>query len=141
KSPKALIGRPPYKACPKCEEISFGVLLNLNDNKSYFKKCHECWHEEYIKIPKLNKKIIYLDQFVISNIYKSLNKTDLTKGGLEYFKQLYKKINCLIEVNAVACPNSNVHFDESVMDDRHRAFIKLYTQLSAEVRLADTDII
>lgn len=62
--------RAPYEDCPKCKRTdTFGVSTSIGRD-SYTKKCKECFYVESYKLPKLNKKIIYLDQFVISDMMK-----------------------------------------------------------------------
>lgn len=34
------------------------------------RRCRDCWHKQDYHLPELRKKIIYLDQFVISNLMK-----------------------------------------------------------------------
>ena len=62
----------PYIPCPKCKRVTFGVLMIHNTN--YTKQCYECMYSESYKLPPTHKKLIYLDQFVISNITNSLDK-------------------------------------------------------------------
>ena len=56
----------PFEDCPKCLQHEFGVL-HIHDN-SYTRRCRSCWHALTFVLPELRKKVIYLDQFVFSNI-------------------------------------------------------------------------
>jgi len=58
----------PYRTCPECGHETFGILL-IRDNR-YTRRCRDCWHSSEYRLPELRRKIIYLDQFVISNLMK-----------------------------------------------------------------------
>ena len=78
---------PPYITCPKCKiSNSFGVLMI--GGQRYTRRCRECWFTESHKLPELNKKIIYLDQFAISDMMKAVNdkigKRKNSPHGLNY---------------------------------------------------------
>ena len=68
--PRNLIS-PPYRTCPKCSHGNFGVFII--SGARYTRRCRDCWHTAEFPLPKLRKKIIYLDQFVISNLMKLKN--------------------------------------------------------------------
>src|SRR3989344_1476945 len=68
----------PYKNCPNQEclaENSFGVFMPISESRSYSRECIKCWHKEHFDLPRIKKKIVYLDQFVISNLVKLLDKS------------------------------------------------------------------
>lgn len=45
---------------------------------AYFRRCGGCFHSATFMLPALRKKILYLDQFAISNLVKALDPS--TKG-------------------------------------------------------------
>ncbi|RSL19324.1 hypothetical protein EDE15_4987 [Edaphobacter aggregans] len=60
---------PPYKTCPKCGHETLGVLTISGNSNS--RLCRDCWDMvNRFALPKLHKKIIYLDQYVVSNLMK-----------------------------------------------------------------------
>ena len=74
--PRDLIS-PPFIICPKCNQELFGVISIRNN--SYSRRCKNCLYPvgtnrtaDYY-LPNLNKKVIYLDQFAISEMMKVLN--------------------------------------------------------------------
>jgi hypothetical protein len=73
--PRDLIS-PPWKTCPACGKDKFGV--SIISGSRLMRRCRDCWHKQDYPLPKLRKKIIYLDQFVISNLMKLKNSA--TKG-------------------------------------------------------------
>ena len=64
---------PPFKACPKCGHETFGVITISKD--SYSRRCRDLAHGKRILCRPVRKKIIYLDQYVVSNLMKLDNPT------------------------------------------------------------------
>ncbi len=124
----------PYKKCPKCNENTFGVFLHTGGD-SYGRECTTCWHTQGYKFPKIKKKIIYLDQFVISNITKALDPDSSGhKRVLEqpFWLEVYKKIDVLSKQNLIICPDSSFHTDESLLsgDPPYENLKEIYEHLS-----------
>ena len=62
--------RPPFETCPKCRSPeSFGVLSA--GGNALRKRCTECRYSHGEMLPKLEKKVIYLDQFAFSDCTRS----------------------------------------------------------------------
>src|SRR5438034_10868275 len=62
----------PYVTCPKCGTAdAFGVLM-INSH-SYRRRCKKCLFAQAYDLPRLAKKLIYLDQFAISDMMKAIN--------------------------------------------------------------------
>lgn len=63
----------PYKQCPSqacLVEGAFGVFMNIEGSRGYMRECIQCGHTESYALPQIKKKVLYLDQFVISNLVK-----------------------------------------------------------------------
>lgn len=110
---------PPFEDCPKCKEKKcFGVLSIYG--QSYIRRCNKCWYDESYSLPVLSKKIIYIDQFVISNMMKSIHPTfRITDKNNDFFKELFLKLEFLAKAHIVVCPESLIHYDESIMSKRY----------------------
>jgi hypothetical protein len=107
----------PYWECPKCHKPEAYGVLSVRGN-SYTRRCKECRHTEDYGLPPLDKKVIYLDQFAISNIMKSLNpKTKANKRGRidKFWSDLFDKIYILCRAQLMICPYSDIHECESVV--------------------------
>lgn len=120
---------PPYSKCPKCDKAdSFGVLLIARN--TYARRCRECLHTISNKLPRLNKKIIYLDQFVISEMMKAINKKmNKAKSTDNFWLGLFEKIDKLIKLQLIICPSSSFHQDESA-PYQFQAHKRMYEHLS-----------
>ncbi|HEX5473945.1 MAG TPA: hypothetical protein VFX12_04710 [Vicinamibacterales bacterium] len=63
---------PPDRTCPKCSKDAFGVLGV--GREQYTRRCRECWFTETFPfLSTLKKKVIYIDQFAISNMMKAID--------------------------------------------------------------------
>lgn len=124
----------PYKTCPKCGEQTFGVSIHTGGN-GYGRECTTCWHREGYKFPPIKKKVIYLDQFMISNMAKVLDPT--TQGHDKvvaegFWEQAYRKIDTLSKLNLVSFPDSSFHSNESLLcgDPPYEVLKEVYEHIS-----------
>ena len=110
----------PYRECPKCKKANcFGFYANsMDDNiepKMYTQKCSVCGYQELYSLPSLDKKIIYLDQFALSEMLKSIDPLVPRKGNLDpIWRTLFKKLEQLSRKQLLICPKSDYHTIESL---------------------------
>jgi hypothetical protein len=111
---------PPYIKCPNCGKNSFGVLI-VNPH-SYIRRCKDCHfpfkdsRSAVFPLPELSKKLIYIDQFAVSNMMKAINPKTRAhkKGSIDQFWQiLFEKLYRLSNLQLIICPASSFHFQES----------------------------
>lgn len=130
----------PYITCPKCGKESFGVLSIHSQH--FVRRCKECWYDESFKLPPVSRKIIYLDQFAISEMMKSINpslkKTDKVNP---FFRKLFEKLDVLNKAQAIICPESTNHFDESFVSPFYSALKRIYQQLAHNFSFYDPETI
>ena len=111
---------PPYRKCPECKKTdSFGFYANsMQDNiepKMYTQKCSVCGHRESYFLPPLDKKIIYLDQFALSEMLKSIDPSVPRKRNLNpIWRTLFNKLEQLSRKQLLVCPKSAYHNIESL---------------------------
>ncbi|MDD9868600.1 MAG: hypothetical protein OXU50_01720 [Gammaproteobacteria bacterium] len=109
----------PYKKCPECRaEKSFGVLRHLAGSKRYTRECFQCHYKEHYGLPNIKKKIIYLDQFVISNLVKLLDKSHPSHFKVKsdpFWKDLFIRLEKALKSQAIVCPDSFYHRSESLI--------------------------
>lgn len=88
-------------------------------SNSYSRECIECYHEEYFELPKLKKKVIYLDQFVISELIKLLDVSHPSHEKVArgphgaFWIKLFIALEKASKSQAIVCPDSFYHRDES----------------------------
>jgi hypothetical protein len=135
---------PPYIKCPKCSKVGFGVLPMFN-RSGYSRRCRYCLYVQSFKLPVLDKKIIYIDQMGISEMMKSINpkiKAE-TKAKLKpIWLQLFNKLDRLVKFNLIICPDSNSHYQESLVWQSYFKSLKMmYEHLSNGISFFDEDTI
>ncbi len=128
---------PPFIACPYCGKDTYGISV-IGDNE-YYRRCSDCqrpygWEQvDGYPLPSLKKKVIYLDQFVISNILKAFNhelSKNLPNETVGLWKHFFSTISCLSKGQFIVCPHSEAHVDESLMVPYFGMLKKLYEHIS-----------
>lgn len=110
----------PYKQCPNqtcLAEEAFGVFMNIEGSRSYTRECVLCGHTESYALPQIKKKVLYLDQFVISNLVKLLDKSHPSHQRIKsdpFWESLFIKLEAASKSQAIVCPDSFYHQDESL---------------------------
>lgn len=93
------------------------------------------------------KKIIYLDQFVISNITKILNPSFPRREHLlktqPFWLELYRKLDRLLKLQLIVCPDSYYHRTESLLsgDPDFDSLQDVYSYLSNDCTFQDGTMI
>ncbi len=128
----------PYKKCPNPQclaDDSFGVSICISGSKTYTRECLVCGYEENYPLPPLKKKVVYLDQFVISNLIKLLDKEHPSHEKIKsepFWEKLFIKLEEASRSQAIVCPHSFYHVDESLTGDiDFRLMRRLYEHFSS----------
>lgn len=132
----------PYIKCPDCGEQKFGVLMVCDSH--YARRCIHCWFDKRFALPPIRKKLIYIDQFAISNMMKELDpdRPDSKKGNNDgFYRALFEKLDRLNKLQLIVCPDSPVQFDESVVDTRYEKIRAVFRHLSHSVEFLDPETI
>lgn len=93
------------------------------------------------------KKIIYLDQFVISNITKTLDPSFPRREYLlktqPFWLELYRKLDRLLKLQLIVCPDSYYHRTESLLsgDPDFDSLQDVYSYLSNDCTFQDGTLI
>jgi hypothetical protein len=109
----------------------FGILLIRGSR--YTRRCRDCWTTADFRLPTLRKKIIYLDQFVISNLVKLKNPTTPAQAKLAadpFWQELYDLIFQLRHLQMICCPDSWSHEEESRISNMNADLKEMYERLS-----------
>lgn len=99
-------------ACPSCGTPESYGNVSVGGNV-LSRGCLYCRHWDRIPLPKLQKKIIYLDQFFFSHAFR---------GEHKMFVEAQERITNLALAQQIVAPYSNLHEDESQLwTERQRA--------------------
>jgi len=139
--PRDLIS-PPWKTCPACGKDRFGVSIISGSRLT--RRCRDCWHKQDYRLPELRKKIIYLDQFVISNLMKLENpatKGHATVASDPFWRELHDLLFQLRHLQIICCPDSGSHEEESRTSPFNAELKKTYEVLSGGITFEAFDSI
>ena len=132
--------RPPHRPCPYCGNPSFGIWIIGRDR--YHRRCKECLYQgPAVPLPDLSKKVIYLDQFAISNIMKASNHNTKAhiSGTLDpFYFELLNLLKRLVRMQLIVCPSSFTHTWESLVSPFFKSLEACYEMLSYGVRFYDS---
>jgi hypothetical protein len=95
-------------SCPGCSKDSFG---NVDVYSTYvFRGCGACKYKESVQLPPIKKKIMYLDQFFLSHVFR---------GSDARFIEAASRIEKLAALQLLVVPYSSVHEIETHQWERH----------------------
>ena len=124
----------PFGVCPRCGQEQYGTL-GIHNNIQ-MRRCRVCWHTASGHLPPLRKKLVYLDQMVLSNIAKELDPEwrARTRRHDVFWVDLYDQIERLVKLQVLACPESPIHVSESAYDTRVEGVLRVLREhLAADV--------
>ena len=102
-------------------------------DRHYVRRCIQCWFDKSLPLPAIKKTIIYLDQFVLSNMMKELDPSKEYAHG--FYRTLFEKLDRLSKRQLIVCPDSPIQDYESVVDTRYEKIRAVFLQLSQGVGL------
>ncbi|WP_092778356.1 hypothetical protein [Jannaschia pohangensis] len=102
------------------------------------KRCTNCRATVQIPLPELDKKAIYLDQFMFSMIYNVKNEGNLPKGHEAFAKEVYTLLRRCVLLQQVFLPHSNIHHDETTVFHSPIDLRGLYQFFGGDVSLMDS---
>jgi hypothetical protein len=138
---RVLVG-PPYWHCPKCGEETFGVY-HVGPH-FYSRRCRNCWQKGEYPLWPLSRKVIYVDQFAISNMMKALNKATAAHSRVAadpFWLTLFEKLDRIVKLQLAICPHSDAHRRESMVSVLFEPLKRMYEQLSHNVSFESLDTI
>ena len=112
---------------------------------SYSRRCINCWFDKRFSLPRLTKKVIYLDQFVISNMMKELDDAESTprsRSHAGFYLELFETLDRVCKLQLAVCPDSSIHNLESVVVEASYGKLRsVFRHLSYGVSLRRPDVI
>ena len=110
----------PPLPCDKCDEVEVRKLL-VAENK-LTRACSACGTRTSINLPSLRKTVVYLDQNFLSSSMR----------GEPRFVGARQKLEALVADEAVVCPYSSVHIDETYLwrDSRSAELLREIRELA-----------
>ena len=114
--------------CPRCHRRGSLVPL-MNTGLYLFFRCSGCRCEVTRPLPVVTKKVIYLDQFVFSNIVKAKEPN----AKEPHWGHLHARLVELAAKQLIVCPFSTIHRAESLLTAEWRDRLKLLYRTIGDV--------
>jgi hypothetical protein len=130
----------PFQTCPRCKSVekSFGILSVGGDN--LVRRCRACQYSHSEPLPPVDKKVVYLDQFAISNIYKIKKNIPLGNLSSQVFWENCARLAKLAYLRQqVIFPASNLHSDETIVWHSASDLKLAHEMLSGDTSFERTD--
>lgn len=128
--------RGPFTRCAKCDQDTMGILSSGAELLT--KRCTDCRATVRIPLPELDKKAIYLDQFMFSMIFNVENEGNLPKGHEAFAKEVYALLRRCVLLQQVFLPHSDIHHDETTVFHSPIDLRGLYESFGGDVPLKDS---
>ena len=128
----------PFWDCPACGKTEAYGVLSVGDS-FYTRRCKICQHKEQLYLPEIDKKVIYVDQFVISNMFLHANDPSKESPHKGFWIDLHNQIYRNVLLQAAIFPNSNIHMDESLVSRNYEGLRDTYRSISGDVSFCNTD--
>lgn len=132
----------PYERCPFCAANEFGVLSIYG--RRFLRRCRRCMKDKSYELPALEKRVLYLDQFALSNLMKVLHPEHgarMRDPEVVYWTALFDRIDRLVKLQVLACPASIAHWEESLVSRFHGELRAMWGYLDAECSFDDAETI
>lgn len=123
----------PFITCPRCGQVEFGILSVGPD--SFKRRCRGCRLATDYSLPDVHKTIIYLDQFVITNLMHIRSRAE--KKVEPFWYDVYDRLVRLSTLQAIVCPASAAHRLESAPATSQKQLQDGYEMLAHDVRFED----
>jgi hypothetical protein len=102
------------------------------------KRCTNCRATKKMPLPKLDKRAIYLDQFMFSMIYNVKNNGNLPKGHEAFAKEVYTLLRRCVLLQQIFLPHSDIHHNETTVFHSPIDLRGLYEFFGGDVSLVDS---
>lgn len=130
--------RPPFKSCPQCgREQAFGILW-ISSN-SYDRRCKFCKAKATYRLPKVSKKVLYLDQFAVSEIFKTKERKRRTNAPhTEFWAEVTDLLDQALMLQQIICPASDIHRDETMVYRDGKALALAHEMMGGDTSFKDS---
>jgi hypothetical protein len=106
----------PFKKCPNPQCVG-GETLGVLDafGRRLTRRCTRCRHTVREALPAIDKKVIYLDQFAVSELFKIKNGKRRADGLTPFWTEAHRRVQRAFLLQQAVFPDSNVHLDETIV--------------------------
>lgn len=133
--------RPPFENCPKCGRAQGFGILGIS-SESYERRCKFCGAKATYLLPRVDKKVLYLDQFAISEIFKVKKRQRRADAPhADFWAEANDLLDRAIMRQQIICPASNIHRDETMVYRDGNALDLFHEMMGGDTSFEDTTTI
>lgn len=131
--------RAPFRQCPKCKEANTLGILSAGGSQ-IVRRCKLCRYRAVEYLPELDKKVIYLDQLAISEIFKIKSKTRRAGANNEdFWREVEREVDRTYLLQQAIFPASNIHRDETLVSPFASELMLAHDMLSGDISFTSVD--
>ncbi|AMU94211.1 hypothetical protein AOA14_06275 [Sphingopyxis terrae subsp. terrae NBRC 15098] len=119
-----------------CKENTLGFLSG--GGHSIVWRCSTCRYDEKEPLPPTDKKILYLDQFAFSELFKLKSGSRREDKLTEFWQEVDVLIHRVVHLQAAVFPHCNIHHGETVVSPWPKELREAYEEIGGDMRLEDT---
>lgn len=112
-------------------------ILSARDNHVDL-RCTSCGEAYSEVLPKLNKRVLYLDQNLFSILFKVQSGGRLPIGHEAFSKTAFEKLRRAVLLQQAIMPHSNLHSEETIVFADGVNLRAAYEHLGGGIRFVDT---
>ena len=128
--------RAPWSPCERCGENTFGFLSGGSRTISW--RCSRCRYRVDESLPAVDKKVIYIDQFVFSELFKLKAGTRREDKLTPYWQEVDAALHRVVHLQQAVLPHSNIHHAETIVSAWPRELREAYEAVGGDIRFEDT---
>lgn len=128
--------RAPWSRCTNCGENTFGFLSG--GDHSIVWRCSRCRYRVDEPLPKVNKQVIYIDQFVFSELFKLKAGTRREDKLTPFWQEVDAILHRVVHLQQAVLPHSNIHHAETIVSAWPRELREAYEAMGGDMRFEDT---
>lgn len=128
----------PFEPCPKCRTPDTFGILSIGGN-SLRRRCAKCRFAHDQMLPKLDKKVIYLDQFAFSELHKLRAGTRREDKHTEFWGRTSELLNRALLLQQIVLPRSDVHHDETIVSPFPKELRETQDRIGGDIEFVATD--
>lgn len=129
--------RAPWSRCPQCREETFGFLGGGDQAIAW--RCSRCRYTEHEPLPEVDKKVIYIDQFVFSELFKLKAGARREDKLTSFWQEVDRLLHRVVHLQQAVLPHSNIHHAETVVSAWPRELREAYEAMGGDIRFVDTN--
>lgn len=131
--------RPPFQKCFACGKPDGSGILWVG-NHTLERRCRYCRNIVHTPLPDTDKKVIYLDQLAVSEIFKTKRKSRKAGAPHEgFWTRAHELCDQVLALQQAIFPASSIHRDESLVFKDGDQLRLMHEMLSGDVALQDVN--